>query len=167
MTDSTNICLPCGLCCDGTLIGFVQLDAKEVPALKEVMEIEDENDLNVFLQPCDSFCKSCTIYSKRPQSCDDFNCQLFHSVNNEQLEYVAAINIIEEVKQRKKSIQQDLNQLQFNLKSKSFYFQIVEVKKRLLKLESTFSITKTEAILSAKIKAFDELISNHFGITMD
>ena len=64
MTNSTNICIPCGLCCDGTLIGFVKLDTDEIPTLKKVMEVEDENDINIFLQPCESFCKTCQIYSK-------------------------------------------------------------------------------------------------------
>ena len=43
MNDSLNICLSCGLCCDGTLIGHVQLNREELPALRELMDLEDEN----------------------------------------------------------------------------------------------------------------------------
>ena len=167
MTNSTNICIPCGLCCDGTLIGFVKLDTDEIPTLKKVMEVEDENDINIFLQPCESFCKTCQIYSKRPKSCDNFKCQLLNSVENKQLKYGTSLNIIEEVKQRKASIQQDLNQLQFELNSKSFYFQIVEVQKQLSKQGSELQLTKSEEILSTKIKVLDDLISTHFGISMN
>jgi hypothetical protein len=37
MNDSTNICLSSGLCCDGTLIGFVQLSDEEIPELRKLM----------------------------------------------------------------------------------------------------------------------------------
>jgi len=40
MSDSSSICLSCLLCCDGTLIGFVQLEQEEIPPLKALLDIE-------------------------------------------------------------------------------------------------------------------------------
>ena len=45
MNDSTNICLSCGLCCDGTLIGFVQLCEEEIPELSKLIEEKEECSL--------------------------------------------------------------------------------------------------------------------------
>ena len=56
MNDSLNICLSCGLCCDGTLIGYVKLGSKELPALRELLNIEEEGGKGFFLQPCKSYC---------------------------------------------------------------------------------------------------------------
>ena len=66
MNDSSTICLSCGLCCNGTLIGFVQLNREEMSVLRELMEIENVNGKGIFLQPCNNYCDGCTIYSKRP-----------------------------------------------------------------------------------------------------
>ncbi|MBL4710341.1 MAG: hypothetical protein JKY48_18070, partial [Flavobacteriales bacterium] len=66
MNDSLNICLSCGLCCDGSLIGHVQLDREEIPVVRELMDIEDENGNGFFLQPCTKYCDACNIYSQRP-----------------------------------------------------------------------------------------------------
>ena len=41
MNDATSACLSCGLCCSGTVIGFVQLDREELPALKGLLDIEN------------------------------------------------------------------------------------------------------------------------------
>ena len=42
------------LCCDGTLIGFVHLDGDEIPAVKEVMDIEEADGQDFFSIPARS-----------------------------------------------------------------------------------------------------------------
>lgn len=101
MNDSLNICLPCGFCCDGTLIGHVQLNNEELPALKELMDIEDEKDNGFFLQPCSNYCDGCTIYSKRPKQCGNFECGLLKSFEQKELDFDSIIEIINEVKQKR------------------------------------------------------------------
>tara|TARA_B100000795_G_C22706814_1_gene401886 strand:- start:32 stop:190 length:159 start_codon:yes stop_codon:yes gene_type:complete len=48
MNDSSDICLSFGLCCDGTLIGFVQLESEEILAIREIMDIENVNGKDFF-----------------------------------------------------------------------------------------------------------------------
>ena len=101
MSDSSNICLSCGLCCDGTLIGFVELSREEMPTLKKIMDIEDDNGHGFFLQPCNSFCNGCNVYSDRPKHCASFKCELLKSVEQKNLEFDLAVETISIVKQKK------------------------------------------------------------------
>jgi len=133
MSDPLNICLSCGLCCDGTLIGFVKLDSEELPGMREVMDIEDENGNGFFLQPCNSYCDGCTIYSKRPKQCASFKCELLKSFEQKELNFDSAIEIINVVKQKKIAIEKKVAILQIELQSQSFYFKMVELKKLLQK----------------------------------
>ena len=114
MSDSSNICLPCGICCDGTLIGFVELENEEMPRLKKIMDIEEERDHCFFLQPCKKYCNGCTIYSERPKQCGKFECGLLKSVENKELEFDTALDIIAKAKQLRVSIEKKLEDLDKN-----------------------------------------------------
>lgn len=133
MSDSLNICLPCGFCCDGTLVGHVQLGREELPVLKELMEIEDVNDKGFFLQPCNNYCEGCNIYSKRPKQCASFNCGLLKSVEQEELDFDSAVETIHAVKQKKIALEKKLEKLKFEFRPQSFHFKMVELKKLLQK----------------------------------
>ena len=103
MIKASNLCLSCLLCCDGTLIGFVQLKKAEIPALKNVLEIEvDSNGDGIFLQSCGNLCvEGCTIYDKRPKQCKSFNCKLLKSVEDYEIAFDSAVDVINVVKQKK------------------------------------------------------------------
>lgn len=166
MDDSLNICLPCGFCCDGTLIGYVQLNQEELPVLKDLMDIENENNKGFFLQPCNSYCDGCTIYSNRPKQCDNFNCGLLKSVEKKKLEYDSAIEIIDEVKQQKNAIEKQLAILPYELHSKSFYFKMLELKKLLQKNSPESSVTHTSRELLSKLEQLNSLLTKNFGVSL-
>jgi uncharacterized protein len=167
MDDSLNICLSCGLCCDGTLIGFVQLSSDEMPALKEIMEIEDTHGNGFFLHPCSKFCDGCTIYSKRPKQCGLFKCGLLKSVEQKELGFDTAVGLIEEVKQRKIGIQEKLSFLQLELQSQSFYFKMVELKNLLKKITSESSLSQNYLELQDDLYQLDRLLIEKFGVSLD
>ena len=166
MNDSSNICLSCGLCCDGTLIGFVQLGYEELPELRKIMEIEDENGKGFFLQPCDNFCDGCNIYSKRPKQCANFKCGLLKSIEQKELKVDSAIEIINVTKQIKLAIENKLAIHQFELESPSFYFKMAELKKLLQKKESESSLTQKHLELISDLEELDSLLSKNFGVSL-
>jgi Fe-S-cluster containining protein len=166
MNDSSNICLSCGFCCDGTVIGFVKLDREELPVMRKLMDIEEEHDNGFFLQPCNNFCDGCNIYSKRPKQCASFKCGLLKSVEQKELEFNSAIEIIDEVKQKKISIEKKLATKQFELKSQSFYFKMVELKKLLQKNKSVSSLTQNHLELISDLEQLDSLLSNKFDVSL-
>lgn len=167
MNDSTNICLACGLCCDGTLIGHVQLANEELAAVKEVMEIEESHGHGFFLQPCKKFCNGCAIYDKRPNHCASFECQLLKSVDQKKLEFDTAVEITKVVKQQKISLEQKLSILNIELKSNSFYFKMAELKRILQKNKVQLIASQKQLELLVDIERFESLLLDKFGISMD
>ena len=166
MNDSLNICLSCGLCCDGTLIGFVQLYHEELPVLRELMDIEDSNGNGFFLQPCSKYCDGCTIYSKRPKQCANFKCGLLKSLEQKELEFDSAIEMINMVKQKKIAIEKKIEILQIELQSQSFYFKMIELKKLLQKNKAEISLTKNHLELISDLNYLDNLLKKKFDISL-
>lgn len=164
--DADNICLACGLCCDGTLIGFVEVTQEEVSRLQGIKEVENVNGNGFFLHPCDKYCDGCTIYADRPKKCDQFNCSLLKSVEQKELAFDSAVETVKEVKLQKAAIEEKLANLHFELKSPSFYFKMVELKKLLQKLDPEF-LTRNHIDLISNIKQLDVLLLNRFGVTLD
>jgi len=104
VSDSSSLCLACGLCCNGTLIGFVSLDKREMPALKKIMDFEEEQGNGFFLQPCKKYCDGCTVYEDRPKQCGLYECGLLESFDQKELTFNSASVLIEEVQQSKSVI---------------------------------------------------------------
>lgn len=167
MDDSSRICLACGLCCDGTLIGFVQLGRDELPALRELLDVEEEDGNGVLLHPCSRYCEGCTIYAQRPKQCAKFKCGLLNSVEQKELDFESAVETIEVVKQKKIAIEEKLAMLQLELESESFYFKMVELKKVLEKNKADSTATPNQLELMSDLNDLDSLLSEKFDLTMD
>jgi hypothetical protein len=79
-----TLCGSCGLCCDGSLFGRVDLEPDEVePARKHRLRVLQGG--KAFEQPCAALASSgtgggprrCTIYDERPLACRRFVCRLY------------------------------------------------------------------------------------------
>ena len=162
MNDSTNLCLSCGLCCEGTVIGFVQVGREELPSLRDVIDIENTNGDGFFLQPCKKYCDGCTIYSRRPKQCAKFECGLLKSFNQKEVDFDSALEIINVVKQKQNDIESKLALLPFELQSQSFYFKMGEVKKLLQKNAPEVAFTQNQLDLLEDIKQLDSLLASKF-----
>ena len=76
-----RLCSSCGLCCDGSLFGRVDLASDEVDlARKHRLKVVPSG--TSFEQPCSALVRSegdersCSIYAERPGSCRRFTCRL-------------------------------------------------------------------------------------------
>src|SRR4051812_13416165 len=75
----TSICVGCGLCCDGSIFGFVPLHAEDDEAtLRERgLTIVDRDGERGFVQRCVASCDgACTVYEDRPSVCRSYRCKL-------------------------------------------------------------------------------------------
>jgi Fe-S-cluster containining protein len=81
-TELSRLCLSCGLCCDGSLFGRVDLRPEEVQSARRRglrLLRGDES----FEQPCSAFqarsgeSRRCSIYDDRPHACRTFTCRLY------------------------------------------------------------------------------------------
>lgn len=70
---ASELCLSCGLCCDGSLFWAVPVDPDE-PAPAAL-------DADGWLrQPCACFRGRCTVYDERPEACRAFDCRVLQTV---------------------------------------------------------------------------------------
>ena len=78
LTDT--LCTRCGLCCDGTLLGDVELTGPAEAARLELLGLDvdgDDADAELLSLPCAALRGTrCGIYSQRPRCCRTFECRL-------------------------------------------------------------------------------------------
>jgi Fe-S-cluster containining protein len=165
MNESSNLCLSCGLCCDGTLIGFVELANEELVAARKTLDIEEENGHGFLLQPCSKYCNGCTVYDKRPKHCASFKCGRLQSLEQKEVNFEQASAMIQEVKLQKTRIDKKLASLDFDLKSPSFYFKMIELMKLLKEKEATSVLQADEQELMKELKQFNRLTSKNMGMS--
>ena len=95
--DNQNICIHCGLCCDGTLFNHAKIKENEPSLTGYSFEII-EREKRAFKLPC-AYLKEtvCSIYLERPYSvCESFRCKLLRSVISENVSNTDAMKIIDD-----------------------------------------------------------------------
>ena len=82
LTDT--LCTRCGLCCDGSLFGDVELAGRTEATRLEIMGLDIEDDDaagGLLLQPCAALRGTrCSVYAHRPKCCRTFECRLLQDV---------------------------------------------------------------------------------------
>ncbi|MDP2136456.1 MAG: YkgJ family cysteine cluster protein [Candidatus Didemnitutus sp.] len=107
MTPSEQLCLACGLCCDGTLFDGVQLepdeDAGQLKALGlPVAFSRARKPVARFAQPCAALCedRTCQLYQHRPRQCRTFECTVFKETRAGRIEFAAALRLVEKTRRQ-------------------------------------------------------------------
>lgn len=77
--NGADLCLQCGLCCDGTLFGFIKIETEEreyVESLGLNVAVVDSRDFRGAWQPCPAFVEGCcSLYGVgRPATCGGYRC---------------------------------------------------------------------------------------------
>lgn len=111
-----QLCLSCGLCCDGTLFRDVELqpgdDAAKLGALGLPIP---RSALRAprFAQPCAALCADlrCRVYADRPARCRQFECAVFKAVASGELEPPAALKTIRQTRQMAEKVRRLLREL--------------------------------------------------------
>jgi Fe-S-cluster containining protein len=95
-----QLCLKCGLCCNGVIFADVELqrgdDAKRLRVLGVPVTTSGK-----FPQPCHALSGChCQIYRTRPKHCRQFECLLFKRVLSGETNSAAALRLIKKAKNR-------------------------------------------------------------------
>lgn len=114
-----NLCLHCGLCCDGTLFRDVELqpgdDVEKLRALALPLHSRrpEEADSLKFPQPCSALCSDlkCRVYADRPSRCREFECALFNAVAVGKVALPAALKTIRQTRQQAEKVRRLLREL--------------------------------------------------------
>jgi hypothetical protein len=104
---SEDLCLSCGLCCDGTLFDLVKLepsdDARKLKALGlPITASRGKIPVARFPQPCAALCKdrTCRVYADRPWQCRVFECGVLKAAKAGQISYAAARRLVKLARRR-------------------------------------------------------------------
>jgi uncharacterized protein len=113
-----QLCLACGLCCDGTLFDHVRLgpsdDAKKLKAMGLPVTVSRSQPQIVrFRQPCAALCadRTCRVYADRPRQCRIFECGVFKDAQAGRIEFSAALRLVKQARRRAEKVRQLLREL--------------------------------------------------------
>jgi hypothetical protein len=96
-----ELCLRCGLCCNGALFEHVPLEDGESSRLASLgAEPRKVGSRDVLPQPCACLVETrCTIYPDRPRTCSRFECDMLRAYNRGALSLDTCVQRIEKVQQ--------------------------------------------------------------------
>ncbi len=113
--DSGDLCLECGLCCNGVIFADVELQSSEVQSLKSKVQSLASGGKNGKVrlpQPCAAFdgCR-CRIYAERPMYCRQFECLLLKNVQAGRIGRTEASRMVRNAKERAEKVRALLREL--------------------------------------------------------
>jgi Fe-S-cluster containining protein len=118
VNSAEQLCLACGLCCDGTLFDNVQLgpgdDAKKMKALELPVAISRAaTPITFFRQPCTALCadRTCRVYADRPVQCRSFECGVFKDVQAGRITFADALRVVKQARRRADNVRRFLRKL--------------------------------------------------------
>lgn len=91
---ASQLCQNCGLCCNGSLHNWTNLQQREISSLQalglDIFELSEGSP--AFHQPCSAFDDPvCTIYAQRPHACRAYECKLYQSLQSSTTDLPGAI----------------------------------------------------------------------------
>jgi Fe-S-cluster containining protein len=125
-----QLCLKCGLCCNGVLFKDVELQSGDNPARLKALGLElrrrrshqastagsassSSREKVRLIQPCSALGSDnyCRCYQERPIRCRQFECALFKAVANDRVESAQALRVIQRARRLAEKVRRLLRQL--------------------------------------------------------
>lgn len=130
-----QLCLACGLCCNGVIFADVQLQRGDDVAGLDLAGLplsKNKTGKTKFPQPCAAWknCR-CQIYTMRPRHCRDFECALLESVHGGWTTVDSALRTIRTAKRQADKVRELLRQLGDADEQMALSLRFRRVKKRM------------------------------------
>jgi uncharacterized protein len=113
-----QLCLACGLCCDGTLFDLVKLeasdDARKLKTLGLPVRVSrGKVPVARFPQPCPALCedRTCRLYADRPWQCRVFECGVFKDAKAGRITFAVALRLVKQARRRADTVRRLLREL--------------------------------------------------------
>jgi uncharacterized protein len=101
-----QLCLACGLCCDGALFDHVRLGSDEAPKKMKALGLpvtvsRSEPSIVRFPQPCSALCadRTCRLYADRPAQCRTFECGVYKAAQAGAITFPNALRTVKQARQ--------------------------------------------------------------------
>jgi Fe-S-cluster containining protein len=98
----SNLCVACGLCCDGSLFRFVPAEPAELEVWAALgLPIVTRAGRPAMALPCRRLEKKCcTVYAQRPSGCRGFVCHLGRQLEEGTVAFPRALDLVKEAQRR-------------------------------------------------------------------
>lgn len=103
----SELCLACGLCCDGSLFRYGNLLSGEAElAIPAGFQVIDNREQLVFSQPCAMFKSGCcSLYQHwRPKVCGEYKCRLLNSRLVDKISLPLALDLVARARDQRQSL---------------------------------------------------------------
>jgi hypothetical protein len=164
-----NLCLECGLCCNGVIFADVELQSIEVKRLKfkvQTLATPGKNGqpgVAKLPQPCAAFdgCR-CRIYAERPTYCRQFECLLLKNLNAGRIERSAAARIVRTAKEHADKVRTLLRELGDTDEETALSLRFQRAAKRFEQAPLTDAKAETYADLTLAVHELNMLVREAF-----
>lgn len=160
-----QICINCGLCCDGTLFNRAILKAGEKGHLPEKMEqaYAKNADEEFFRLPCLYFDGKCSIYDqKKAHICSAFKCKLLKQFSKNEVSQNEALSTIENAKKLRHEIYKLAHTVFGNDEKLHFRNVLVKINKTENEKRSVITDNRNFKMLKIKTLILEALLTKHF-----
>ena len=169
-SNTSDLCLACGLCCNGVLFKDVELqpadDAIKLAALGLPLKITRDGNQTLAKapQPCAALCADnrCRIYEDRPQRCRQFECSLFKSVAAGEMAFDKALKTIGTTRQRAEKVRRLLQELGDTDEHVALSLRFQRTRRRIEKKGFDDASADTFGELTLAVHALNLLLSSKF-----
>lgn len=169
-----QLCLACGLCCDGTLFDHVQLgpvdDAKKLKMLGlPVAGSRSQPPGFRFVQPCAALCadRTCRLYADRPLQCRDFECGVFKEAKAGRISHAAARRLVKKARSQADNIRRLLHALGDTEENRPLGERFRRMQRRMESTITDEAANHTFAELGLAVHAFNLLAHEQFYTKAD
>lgn len=169
-----QLCLNCGLCCNGVLFKDVELQAGDSSAhlasLGFPIRIRARGAANgkspkaKFSQPCAALCADncCRAYPDRPTRCREFECAVFKAVQTGDVELPAALRTIRSARQRAERVRSLLRETGDTNEGLALSLRFKQTRRRMESGLAGEAEIDTFAELTLAVHALNVLLSQEF-----
>jgi len=166
-----QLCLACGLCCNGVLFKDVELqpgdDASRLSSLGLPVRNPQSairNPQSKFPQPCAALCgdNRCRIYAERPARCRQFECALFKSVAAGQTPVAVALRTIRIAWQRAERVRTLLRALGDTDEQVALSLRFKRLRRRMESAPPDESTAESYADLTLAVQDLNLLLAQSF-----
>ena len=165
-----EICVECGMCCDGTLFLHAHLSPGERGHLPERIEKNSytREGKDYFRLPCEYFDKKCTIYDQqKAEICSSFRCQLLNDFAAGKVFLKEAVEIVRSALQMRAEILEHYSRVSGVTPSICFMKLLRELGKNPVIAGSKIMVGNEYDLLLARSNIFEALLIRYFRSSDD
>lgn len=164
-TKYSDICIKCGICCDGTAFDNVNVETTDLNTATEGKVSKGMKGQLQIKHPCTAHSNNiCTIYSQRPAMCRTYECKLLKLFKLGKVTENTAYEVIDNARSAANEINSLLENAGIPKNNRSIQERMGILEKEALTKLTLRDYRKEHGPLLIKFKLFQELLYQKFGV---